>query len=561
MKKMQFKVRRLIITGVVATILLTSFAFTDNSFEISKNLDIFVTLVKELNTYYVDEIDPAKLVRKGIDEMLKSLDPYTVYIPESEAEDLRFMTTGSYGGIGAIIGKKGDYVHVSEPYENFPAFKAGLVAGDFIMEIDGKTTKGMSVSDVSSLLKGQANTEVKLTIKRPGQEATFVKTLVRAEIHVKNVPYSGMISGVINDEIGYINLSGFRQDAGDEMRAAVNDLKKNDKLKGIIIDLRNNPGGLLNEAVRLVGIFVNKGEFVVSTKGKVDNWNKEYKTYEPAIDTEIPLVVLVNGQSASASEIVAGALQDLDRAVIIGEKSYGKGLVQATRKLSYNAQLKLTTSKYYIPSGRCIQALDYTHKDEQGRAVKIADTLISEFKTKNGRKVFDGAGIMPDIKVTGKAAPEIVKTLVNDNLPFDFATNYRSSHESIPTADKFALSDKDYDDFIKFIGSKTIKYQTATEKVLSSLEKEAKNDKYFESIKPLYDSLVVILNMDKKKDLLTFRKDIIEIIEEEIVSRYYFQKGRIIYGIYHDEEIVKAKEVLTNREEYNKILAGTSVKK
>jgi carboxyl-terminal processing protease len=557
MKKIKFTVKRLTIIGVISTLLLTSLAFTDNSFEISKNLDIFVTLVKELNTYYVDEIDPAKLIRKGIDEMLKSLDPYTVYVPESEAEDLRFMTTGNYGGVGAVIAKKGDYVQITDPYENYPAQKAGLRAGDIITEIDGKSAKGLSVSDVSTLLKGQANTEVKLTLVRPGFPGTFNKTLVRAEIHVKNVPYFGML----NDEIGYICLSGFRQNAADEVRAALTELKKNPKLKGLIFDMRSNPGGLLNEAVRVCAIFVNRDEYIVGTKGKVDDWNKDYKTYENPIDIEIPLVVLVNGQSASAAEIVTGALQDLDRAVIVGEKTFGKGLVQTTRKLSYNAQLKVTTSKYYIPSGRCIQALDYSHKDDQGRAVKIADTMMSEFKTKNGRKVYDGAGIMPDIKIARKTYPEIVRALLNEGLPFDFASQYRNKHDSIISPNKYKFSDAEYFEFIKFISEKNINYQTATEKALASLEKEAKNDKYFESIKNQYDSLKGILLKDKKQDLLTFKNNIVEILEEEIISRYYYQTGSIIYGLYHDDDINKAKEVLSNIDEYKKTLTLNPSKK
>ena len=556
MKKFKFTVRKLVVSAVVLCVLLTSLSFTDNSFEISKNLDIFVTLVKELNTYYVDEIDPAKLIKKGIDEMLKSLDPYTVYVPESDAEDLRFMTTGSYGGIGAVVSKKGDYVFISEPYEGFPAFNAGLRAGDYILDVDGKSTKNMTVSDVSSLLKGQAGTEAKITIRRPGDDQPFVKTLVRAEIHVKNVPYYGMV----DDKYGYIVLTAFRQNAADDIRDAVNQLKRNAGLKGIILDLRSNPGGLLNEAVRICGIFVNKGELIVSTKGKVSDWNKEYRTYEPPLDTEIPLVVLVNNQSASASEIVSGALQDLDRAVIIGDKTFGKGLVQATRKLSYNAQLKVTTSKYYIPSGRCIQALDYTHKDAQGRAIKIADTLISEFKTKNGRTVKDGAGILPDVKIEYDAAPEIVKALISENVPFDFATQYRNSHDSIPAADKFKLTDKEYEEFIKFLNSKNVNYQTATEKVLASLEKEAKNDKYFESIKLQYDSIKVILSRDKKQDLYTFKKEIRELLEEEIISRYYYQKGRIIYSLYHDKEIFRSQDIFANTADYNKILGNGPLK-
>jgi len=550
LKKIKKNLKKIVIVTVVLIALAAGFAFNDNSFEISKNLDIFVTLFKTLDNLYVDQIDPAKLIRKAIDEMLKTLDPYTVYIPESESEDLRFMTTGSYGGVGASVGKRGDYIQITEPYYGFPAYNAGIRAGDVVLEIDGKTTRGQSVSDVSTLLKGQPNTEISLTVQRPGIEKSFVKILKRANIHLDNVPYYGMVG----DGVGYISLSAFKENAAADISKSITELRKTGLLKGIILDLRNNPGGLLNEAVDITGLFVNKDVMVVSTKGKVEQWNKEFKTTNPPVDLEVPLIVLVNNNSASASEIVAGALQDLDRAVIMGEKTYGKGLVQTTRSLSYNSSLKVTTAKYYIPSGRCIQQLDYSHKDNQGHAIKFADSLITEFKTKNGRKVFDGAGIKPDIQVNDSNQPEIVKTLIADNLIFDFATDYRSRIDSINIPEKFKLTEKEYLDFITFVSSKNLNYKPPTEKALASLEKESKSDKYFKDIKPYYDSIMVVLNRNKKSDLLAYKKEISEILEEEIISRYYFQKGRIKYKLTHDIEIEKAKALFAKPDLYKLVL-------
>jgi carboxyl-terminal processing protease len=426
-----------------------------------------------------------------------------------------------------------------------------------MLEIDGKSTKGKSVNDVSQLLKGQPGTDVTILIQRPGVDKPFNKTLTRARVQVENVPFYGMAG----DGIGYINLSAFKENASQDIAKALHELKKQNQLKGLILDLRGNPGGLLNESVNVSGLFLNSGEFVVSTKGKADQWNKEFKTSDNPIDINIPLVVLVNGSSASASEIVAGALQDLDRAVIIGERTFGKGLVQATRSLSYNASLKVTTAKYYIPSGRCIQALDYSHKDDQGRAIKVADSLITEFKTRNGRPVFDGKGILPDITVKDSSVAEIVKALISDNLIFDYATNYRSAHDSIPPADKFSLTDAEYQDFVNFVLEKKLNYKPPTERAMANLEKESKADKYFNDIKPYYDSISVILARNKNRDLLVYKKDILEYLEEEIISRYYFQKGRILYKMHHSDQVFKAVEILNNAEAYRKILQPDMLKK
>lgn len=551
MKKFISRFRKITIVVVLVSGIIAGLAFTDNKFEVTKNLDIFITMFKELNNYYVDDIDPAKLIKKGIDAMLASLDPYTVFIPESDAEDYRFMTSGSYGGIGAMVEKKGEYVQIADPYEGFPAQKAGLRAGDIIVSIDGKSTKGLTVNDVSTLLKGQAETKVEVEIDRPGIKSTIKVSLVRENIKMKNVPYYGMVS----DSVGYIYLSNFRENASDDVKKAFNELKSQNNLKGLILDLRGNPGGLLFEAVKVVNIFVEKGQLVVSTKGKVEENNKDYKAYDNPLDKNIPLVVLVNENSASASEIVSGALQDLDRAVIIGSRTFGKGLVQITRKLTYNTQMKLTTSKYYIPSGRCIQALDYSHKDASGRAVKIPDSLITAFKTKNGRTVYDGAGITPDIKVSGEKYPELVNILMSQRIIFDYATDYRNRHDSIPPPEIFSFTDDDYNDFIAFTGKKEIKYKTATEKALEKVELEAKNENYSGALVSAYDTINSRIQAQKKKEIMLYKKEIRELLYEEIVSRYYYQKGRIMANLKSDHDIDEALKIFNRQADYYKLLS------
>ncbi len=531
------------------------FAFdqADNYFEISKNLEIFASLYKEVNTYYVDEIEPGTLMHKAIDEMLKSLDPYTNYISESEIEDYRFMTTGQYGGIGAQIATRKDYIMVREPYDGYAAQKAGLRAGDMILEIDGKSTKDKTTDDVSKLLKGSPGTDVKLLVRRGDETAKpELFTVRREEIKVKNVPYSGMI----NSEIGYIKFAGFRQEASDEVRNALMELKKEPSIKGLVLDLRGNPGGLLDEAIKSVNIFVDKGQLVVSTKGKMVDWNKEYFTESSATDTRLPVVVLTDKGSASASEIVSGSLQDLDRAVVVGENSYGKGLVQTTRPLPYNSQLKVTTSKYYIPSGRCIQAIDYSHHDESGRAIKTPDSLKKAFKTKSGRVVYAGQGIKPDVSTERKKYADIVLSLSSKNLFFDYATNYRNKHASIPSAYEFKLSEQDWQEFMAFLKGKDYEYSTDTEEILAKVEKTAKEEKYFEAIKTDYEDMRAKLKADKKADLEKYKSDIKEILQDEIAARYYYQKGRIQASFDDDADIQEAVKLLRNPTEYNHILTA-----
>ncbi len=470
---MKNKIKKTSIRIFVGISILFTIAFTtDNYFEISKNLDIFATLYREINLFYVDETEPGKLMKTGIDAMLKSLDPYTVFIPESKIEDYKFMTTGQYGGIGAIIQKRDEYVMVAEPYEGWPAQKAGLIAGDIIIKINGKSTKGLNTEQVREMLVGQPGTDVELTVKRQDKEIQV--KLIREEIKIKDVPYYGMV----NETTGYIKLNGFTETAAQEVKDAFTTLKAKGMEK-LIFDLRGNGGGLLNEAVKIVGFFVDKGTTVVSTKGKIKEWDKVYKTPNTPLDKDMPLVVLIDKYSASASEIVSGSLQDLDRSVIVGENSFGKGLVQQVKDLSYNSKLKLTVAKYYTPSGRCIQKLDYSNKDEKGEAQEVPDSLIHEFETlKSHRKVIDGKGISPDVKVEKIKSTKLLESLVANFVIFDFATAYYFQHDSIPSPEKFNISDSEYNQFVDYVKNKKIDYKTATEKELEKLKKNCQGRKF-----------------------------------------------------------------------------------
>lgn len=531
---------------------LSSLAFVDNYFEISKNLEIFTSTYKELNSNYVDDVDAAKLMRTGIEAMVESLDPYTNYISESEIEDYRFMTTGQYGGVGASIFQRDKNIYIRETYEGFAAQKAGLLPGDMLMEIDGKPLYGKNNNEVSKFLKGQAGTELSILIKREGIEKPFKVLLKREDIQINNVPYYGMI----NDEIGIIQLKGFTQNAGREVKQALTELKKNPNLKGVILDVRGNPGGLLHEAVDISNIFVNKGELAVDTRGKNKDANKKYFTINEPLDANIPLAVLTNSSSASASEIVSGVVQDLDRGVVVGQRTFGKGLVQVTRPLSYNAQLKITTAKYYIPSGRCIQALDYSNRNDDGSVGKVADSLIKEFKTKAGRKVYDGGGVAPDIAVDVQSYSIVTQTLLSKNIIFDYVNAYVAKHPVAPSIQTFSLTKADYEDFINYVKSKEFDYKTKSEKMLDDYKEAAISEKYYDAIKVDFESLKAKLLHDKNADLLKFEPEIKEILEEEIASRYYYQKGRIQQSLKNDLEVKKAIEVLSNKTMYSNILKG-----
>ncbi|MBN2520273.1 MAG: S41 family peptidase [Bacteroidales bacterium] len=549
-KRVLFTLSILVIIG---SVLFISFNNTYD-FKVSKNLDIFFNLFREISLYYVDDTDPEKLIKESIDGMLKSLDPYTVFIPESEMQNFEFQTTGVYGGVGALIRKVDDYVIISEPYEGFPADIAGLKSGDRIIKINGESIKGKELKEVSDMLKGTPNSECKITIEKPISGEIKKIVLIRKEIKISNVPYFG----VIDDKTGYIRISGFTKGAHNEVKEALLSLKEKNNIKSLVIDLRENPGGLLIEAVEIANLFVSKDQKIVSTIGKVKQWDNTYITDKEPVDTLIPLIVLVSRGSASASEIVSGALQDLDRAVIIGQRTFGKGLVQTTRPLSFNTQLKVTTAKYYIPSGRCIQALDYSNRNEDGSVGHIPDSLISEYSTKNGRKVYDGGGIVPDIKIESEQYGKITTSLFAKNLIFDYATQFVYHNSSIGSVNKFQITDSIYNDFISFLQDKEYDYQTKSEEKLEELVKIAKQEKYYELSKNELDTLKLKLAHDKNKDLQVFKNEICELIKQEICSRYYYQSGRVEASIENDPYIDSAILVLNNFIEYNDILANRS---
>ena len=554
-RKIKFGRRAAILTVIVLIAALSAgfISSSDRDFKIAKNLDIFVTLFREVNMLYVDDTDPQDLIESGIQGMLKSLDPYTTYIPEKDVDEFKFMTTGKYGGIGALIRKAGEYTMVSEPYEGFPAQESGLIAGDTLVKIDGVPTKGKSISQVSELLKGTPNTKVTIHVKRYGVDSVIEKSFLRRQVAIPNIPYYGMLDG---QKVGYIMLGNFMKDAGKEVKYAFNDLKSQGA-EAVILDLRSNPGGLLNEAVNVANIWLPKHQEIVSTKGKVKQWDKSYLTENNPVDTTMPLAVLVNRGSASASEIVAGSLQDLDRAIVIGQKTFGKGLVQTTRPLSYNTHLKITTAKYYIPSGRCIQALDYSHRNEDGSVGHIPDSLISEFKTRNGRSVYDGGGIDPDIKIENDNPGNITLALFRQNLIFDFATQFAFETDSIPNAGLFGVNDEIYNEFITFLEDKEFDYNTASSEKLTELIKSAKREGYYDVVKNELEGLKDKLHGDREKDLQTFNKEIKELLRDEIVSRFYYQKGRIETNIQDDPEIEKAMELLVDNQSLAEILDGS----
>lgn len=529
---------------------LASFAFASGYFEVSKNLDIFTTLFREVNIYYVDETKPGEMIEKAIDSMLEDLDPYTTYIPESDIEDFRFQTTGQYGGIGAMIRKKGDYVVIAEPYEGFPADKAGLIAGDKLLEIDGKSVKGKSTQDVSAVLKGQPGVSVKLRIERPGNEKPFDIEFTREEVKVKSIPYMGMV----DDGIGYIRLRSFTRNCANEVKEALQNLKAENELNALVLDLRGNPGGLLNESVDLCNLFIDKGQEVVSTKGKIKEWEKSYKTNKTPLDTELPLAVLINQSSASASEIVSGTMQDLDRGVVVGKKSFGKGLVQQTRKLSYNSQLKVTVAKYYTPSGRCIQALDYANRNDDGSVGKVADSLKTAFTTTNGRTVYDGGGVDPDITVEQDMYAEIVGSLLSKQLIFDYATAFVIENDSIAPPHLFEVSDHLYEEFVNFLADKDYEYETNTEKELKELIEQAEDE--YADFKVDLESLQAKLLSYKEDDIHKYQDQISELIRNELMARYYYQEGRIIASLADDVVLEEAIDVLKDSERYEEILSG-----
>lgn len=547
---------RLLLFVLLFSPLLSLSQEKQNNFEISKSLDIYNNVLKYLNMNYVDEINPAELNEIAINAMLKELDPYTVFIPESEIEDVRLMTMGEYGGIGSVIQFYDGNVHISEPYENFPAHKAGLIPGDAIMEVNGVNTEDKTVSEVSELLKGTPGSPLTLKIKREGEKDYLVKTLKREKIKIDNIPYSTVLDG----GIGYIILSQFTKDAAKELKDTFLKMKAENELKGLVIDLRGNGGGLLNEAVDIVNIFTPKNKLVVYTKGKTSEQNRNYFTKNEPEDTEIPLVVLVNEASASASEIVAGSIQDFDRGVIVGQRTFGKGLVQNILPMTYNTQMKVTVSKYYIPSKRCIQEIDYSKKSKNDTISKN-DTLGPVFRTANGRKVYEGHGIQPDVKIESDLLSTVTAHLYADNLIFKFANKFYRENKSIASPETFEITDEIYDDFVKFVGEQEFSYVSESEKDFDELVKTAKMEGYYDKIKEQLDLLEHELKNHKGDDMNINRDEIEELLKMEIVGRYYFQKGKIISTLKDDKELERAVEILLNtngKNEYENLLKGTN---
>ncbi len=540
--------KKLVIIFVIALFSNQLKSQTDSYFEVSKNLEIFTDLYKELDFYYVDDINSGDLMKTAIDEMLMSLDPYTTYIPETDIEDYRFMTTGQYGGIGAMITRRKNFVYISEPYEGFPAQKAGLMAGDKLLEINGISAEGKNTEEISSILKGQPNTEVSVLIERNGERLT--KRFKREKITVKSIPYYG----ILENGVGYIKLRSFTQNCANEVKSALSDLKSQESLNGIILDLRSNPGGLLNESIDIVNLFVGKGEEIVTTKGKTKAWEKTYLSKNNPLDMSTPLVVLINSGSASASEIVSGSIQDLDRGVIIGRKSFGKGLVQQTRKLPYNSQLKVTVAKYYIPSGRCIQSLDYSNRNEDGSAGKVADSLISNFNTRNGRVVKDGGGINPDVIIKQDDISDISISLMNKNLIFDFATDFNYKNKTIPDIEDFVITDDIFLNFVSFLEDKDYEYTTTTEEALEIFKEITVEEETSELLSGYITAISDVITNNKKNDLINNKSEIKKLLSSEIVSRYYYQEGRIKERLKYDVDIKEALKLFQNIEEYKNIL-------
>jgi carboxyl-terminal processing protease len=544
---------KVIYSCLVLLVIGVSSGFTDRYFEIAKNLDTFATIYRQLNSNYVDEVNPSSLIQEGIQAMLASLDPYTEYIPESDMEDFRMnYVSKQYAGIGISIFTRKDKIIVSDSYDGFSAQRADIRVGDELVAINNIPVSGRSSSQVSDMLKGQKNTPVKLTIKRLGEKLPLEKTVLRETITFHNVSYAGLLQ----DNIGYIKLDKFLENSAQEVKQSLLTLKQQHHIQALVLDLRGNGGGIVQESVDIVNLFVEKGNKIVTQKAKIKDKDIEYKATQPAVDPLIPLVILVDRGSASASEIVAGAIQDLDRGAIIGNRTFGKGLVQQTINLPYNSLLKVTVAKYYTPSGRCIQALDYAHRNQDGSVRKISDSLMAEYKTTNGRSVYDGNGIYPDLITKEKNYHNIAYSIISKSLHFDYATQYRATHASIPGARTFSLSNADYQDFMKYLADKEYDYTTKSEKNLEELKAIAEKEKYFENIKEEYSALKNKLAQNKKEDLNRCQDEIKEILESEIVSRYYFQKGRLEASFRTDADIKEAIKTLTEKNLYAAILKG-----
>jgi carboxyl-terminal processing protease len=543
--------RKLTITGcVLLAIGLLSFTPpAERYFEIAKSLDIFATLFKEVNALYVDEVNPNKLMRVGIDAMLNSLDPYTNFISEDEVEDYKTLHTGEYGGIGALTTEFDHRTVVTMVYKDYPAFENGLKIGDEILKVNGQDISKLSDDGIKALMSGQEGTIIKLAVKRFGHDNPIDLEFKRETIKRSNVPYFGMV----NQEVGYIQLTEFTREAAREVKNAIVSLKEQGA-KSLVLDLRGNPGGLLEEAVNICNLFIPKGKKVVTMKGKVQENNRTYETLNVPVDTEIPLAIIISRGSASASEIVAGTIQDYDRGIVVGEKSFGKGLVQAPKLLSYNSQIKITIAKYYTPTGRCIQVLDYTHRKEDGSVGSVPDSLKKEFKTTHNRAVFDGGGIDPDTQVKSDEPAAITQVIHSKGFIFDYASRYAFNHPSISAAKVFAMTDQEYVDFVNWMKDKNYYYQSAVESQLTSLVEEAKKERYYNDLKPQLDQINLRLTEGRKNDLMAFKDQIKLLLEKEIASRYYLERGLVEAGFKYDDELKKSMEVLNDPAVYKKTL-------
>ena len=553
--------------AVIIIVVLAAGAFfsfrsgDDRSFQIAKNLDIFNAIVKELDMFYVDTIDPNKTIREGIDNMLYSLDPYTEYYPEEDQSELEQMVKGSFGGIGSLItyDMKLKRSVIAEPFEGTPAAKAGLKAGDILMEIDGQDLAGKNNAEVSQMLRGQVGTSFKLKVERPnveGGRTSMEFTIVRESIQTPAIPYTD----ILDNHVGYINLSTFSGNPSKDFKKAFLDLKKKGATS-LVIDLRNNGGGLLDEAVEIANYFLPRGKVIVTTKGKIRQASNTYKTLREPLDLDIPIVVLVNSGTASASEILSGSLQDLDRAVIVGNRTFGKGLVQVPRSLPYGGTMKVTTSKYYIPSGRCVQAIDYKHRNEDGSVGTIPDSLTTIFHTAAGREVRDGGGVMPDVIVKQEKLPNILFYLVRDNLIFDYATQYCLKHSVIAVPEQFEVTDVDYNEFKEMVKKADFKYDQQSEKILKTLKEAAEFEGYMKDASEEFKALEKKLNHDLDRDLDYFSDDIKKMIASEIIKRYYYQRGNIIQQLKDDDGLKEALKILGDSVKYKEILSVPVAKK
>ena len=546
MKQLKHKMKNLALGGIFSLLFFTGTA-QSNGFEVLKNMELMDLIYQHIEMYYVDDPQPGNMGKTAIDAMLKELDPYTVYYHESNMEDYRLMTTGQYGGIGALIRKIDEYSYIAEPYEGNPAFKAGVKAGDKIISIDDVQMKSKDSEEVSTALKGPKGSTIQLKVERNGTE--MIIPITRDEIKLPDVPYSGML----NDKVGYIKLNSFTQTASADVKTAFDGLKQKG-MQSLVLDLRGNGGGLLIEAVRIVNMFVKKDQPVVTTKGRIKEENRVYKTTEMPLDLTIPLVVLIDGGSASASEIVAGSLQDLDRAVIIGTNSYGKGLVQRTFDLKYGSKVKITISKYYTPSGRCVQRLEYYDKENGEKPKVIDDSLVKTFTTANGRKVIDGRGIEPDFDIDQLKYSRLTATLVTSNIIFNYATEFARKHPNIAEAKTFKLTEEEYAQFEAYVLKQEFTYSTASEEELLKMKKTAEEEGFYGDLQAEYEALLSKVTPSKARDMEKFKSEIMDILANEIVARYYYQNGRAEQAFQQDRDVKKALEILQDKKAYNTIL-------